>query len=88
MRGVAAVDGDDAAAGVGAGSAEEHAGHRGPVSRRLSHMYAGRHSPWKMCPPVRPTFCSISGGPSTWTSSTASGMLLAEPADRAERQVC
>ena len=29
-RGVAAVDGDDAAAGVGAGAAEEEAGHGGP----------------------------------------------------------
>jgi hypothetical protein len=25
------------------------------AERRRSHMYAGRISPWKMCPPVRPT---------------------------------
>ncbi len=44
------------------------------VSRR-SHMYGGRHSPWKMWPPTRPTSRSMSGGPSTWTSITAAGML-------------
>ena len=37
-RGVAAVDRDHAAAGVGAGSAEEDAGHRRPGLSRRSHM--------------------------------------------------
>src|SRR4051812_29043766 len=23
------------------------------------HIYCGKHSPWKMCPPVRPTFFSM-----------------------------
>src|ERR1700677_3977824 len=59
-----------------------HAPHRYTPSigvlaaKRLLHIYAGRHSPWKMCPPVSPTFCSISGGPSTCTSTTASDRLL------------
>ena len=76
-RGVPAVDADHAAAGVRAGAAEEDAGHRraglrggGPTCR------SGRHSPWKMWPPVRPTPRSMSGGPSTCTAMTASGMLL------------
>ena len=41
--------------------------------KRLSHMFSGRHSPWKMWPPVKPTSRSMSGGPRTWTSMIASG---------------
>ena len=54
--GVAAVDADDAAAGVGGGYAEVDAGHGVRVGRRFAYMWAGRQSPWKMWPPVRPTF--------------------------------
>src|SRR5581483_6821282 len=34
--------------------------------KRRSHIWSGRHSPWKMWPPVRPMRASTSGGASTW----------------------
>src|SRR5262249_330122 len=33
--------------------------------KRRSHIWSGRHSPWKMWPPVRPMRASTSGGPRT-----------------------
>ena len=45
-------------------------GVRGP--NRLCHIWSGRHSPWKMWPPVSPMRSSTSGGPRTSRCTTAS----------------
>ena len=81
-RRVPPVDPDHAPARMRPRAAEEHARHRRPRLSRRSHMYAGRISPWKMCPPVRPTRRSMSGGPSTSIAEDRPGQVAAEAGDR------
>ena len=71
--GVAAVERHDAAARDGSPPRTGRGLESGfEAENRRSHIWSGRHSPWKMWPPVRPMRASTSGGPSTWRCMTHS----------------
>ena len=55
-------------------------------SRRRSQMKSGRHSPWKMWPPVRPTAARCRAGRAPARDHRI-GNVRAEPPDRAQREL-
>ena len=86
QRCVAAVGGDHAATGMRARTAQIDAVGAGAVGSRRSHMNSGRHSPWKMWPPVSPILRSTSGGRERLALDHELAEAGGEALDRASRR--